>query len=407
MKKRLERPNFETLVLAGVGAVGGSLLRLGGDLLDTFGKVILVDVDPDSFLDFRNFGFTFLQGSVEDGRIIENIANEMAGRGLFVNLCADVDNVRLRRMLGDLETAYVDSCAGVGSDPQEQALSRIMEYTLTPVASPYPHWLCWGINPGMVEIIARKIIRDCPRSGSAFDVTVFENDQLYSGSFDGRVAVGWCPSALIEEVMLFPSLEIRNGAPVEGGGRGAVRATAFWEGCPVASRIVAHEDIWNMQMLDQVRDACFVYGLHPDVMAVLEGGTAEAEQLLRVPPAGVPVSGLEQVAVKVSELETGWRKTLCWRTDHFRTWREQGMNAVQFQTATSMLLAIRLLQLTRYGTLPGSYCAADLPIDQEDWQQFDLAMSALDIQWQDGHHLDLSFRRGRSADHSDPTRLPA
>lgn len=393
MNKGDGQRNFDTLIVAGVGAIGSSMITLGCNVLPSFKKVILVDVDAGRFAGFRNRGFSFLQGSVADSQIVQKITDQMEGKGLLVNLCADVDNVRIRRMLAPLDLAYVDSCAGAGPSPGEHLFSRLMEYALTPVASRCPQWLCWGINPGMVEIIARRIIRAAPRTGHGLNVTVFEHDQLEAASCHNRIAVGWCPSAFIEEMMSFPTLEICNGMPREDSNRGARRAMAFWQGDPVASRIVAHEDIWNMGMIDGVTDACFVYGLHPQVMDILNRTPQEAEEILQVPPGNVPVFGLERVAVKVSDAGANWRKTLCWQTDHQQTWEEQGINAVQFQAAISILLAVQLLQQTRYGRLAGNYCAADLPISAGDWQQFDQLMPALGMAWEDGDHLDLNFRR--------------
>lgn len=393
MNLRAGQRNFDTLIVAGVGAIGSSMITLGGKVLSSFKKVILVDLDADRFTGFRNRGFSFLQGSVEDRQILAKITGNMEGKGLLVNLCADVDNVRIRHMLAPLDLAYVDSCAGAGPNPGEHRFSRLMEYALTPVASRCPQWLCWGINPGLVEIMARRIMRESPQTGKGLNVTVFEHDQLEAAYFHDKIAVGWCPSVFIEEMMFFPTLEIKNGRPKEGCNRGARRAMAFWQGDAVASRIVAHEDIWNLGMINGVRDACFVYGLHPQVMGTLTRTPQEAHEILQVPPGNVPVSGLERVAVRVSDATAGWQKTLYWQTDHRQTWQEHGINAVQLQTALSMLLAVLLLQQTRYGTLAGNYCAADLPIRAGDWQQFERLMSALGMAWQDGGHLDLSFRR--------------
>ncbi|RJX29155.1 MAG: hypothetical protein C4531_10910 [Desulfurivibrio sp.] len=385
--------NFDTLIVAGVGAIGSSMITLGGEVLPSFKKVILVDLDAGRLAGWRNRGFSFVQGSLEDREVLEKITVIMEGKGLLVNLCAEVDNVRIRRMLAPLELAYVDSCAGSGPNPGEHRFSSIMAYALPPVASRCPQWLCWGINPGMVEIMVRRLILANPRPRSGLDVTVFEYDQLEAQPFPGRIAVGWCPSAFIEEMMLFPTLEIRDGRPCEDRCPGPRRAVAYWGGEPVASRIVAHEDIWHMSMIDGVRDACFVYGLHPRVMDLLDRTPREAELLLQVPPGHVPVSGLERVAVRVSDAGSGWQRTLCWQTDHRQTWQQHGINAVQLQTALSMLLAVLLLQQTRYGMLAGNYCAADLPIAAEDWQEFARLMPALGMAWQEADHLDLRFRR--------------
>ncbi|MBU0908849.1 MAG: hypothetical protein KKA54_08540 [Proteobacteria bacterium] len=385
--------NFDTLIVAGVGAIGSSMISLGCDVLPFFKKVILVDLDAGRFAGFRSRGFSFVQGSVEDSEVLAKVTDMVEGKGLLVNLCADVDNVLIRRMLAPRDLAYVDSCAGAGRNPGEHLFSSSMEYALTPVESRCPQWLCWGINPGMVEIIVRRIMRETPQLRGGLDVTVYEHDQLEAPDLDKKIAVGWCPSAFIEEMMLFPTLEIRNGLPREDCQPGARRAMAFWQGDPIASRIVAHEDIWNMGMIGGVKDACFVYGLHPLVMGILDRTPREAEDVLQVPPANVPVCGLERVAVRVGDAAAHWQRTLCWQTDHQQTWKEHGINAVQLQTALSMLLAVLLLQQTRYGRLAGTYCAADLPICAGDWQEFERIMPALGMAWEDGDHLDLRFQR--------------
>ncbi|MCB2181772.1 MAG: hypothetical protein KQH63_07095 [Desulfobulbaceae bacterium] len=386
--------NFDTLIVAGVGTIGGSMIELGGgSVLPLFKKVILVDLDLSRLSGYMSSGFTCLHGSLEDAFLIQRIIQEMEGKGLIVNLCADTDNVRIRQMIAPFDLAYVDSCAGSVPDMEDCCFSTLMDYTLTSVPSRCPQWLCWGINPGMVEIIARKIIRDRSWNKGKLSVTVFENDQLEAKLFNGKIALGWCPSAFIEELMLFPTMEVINGKPREDSCAGARGAIAYWAGKPVPSRIVAHEDIWNMSMIEGVEEARFLYGLHPKVMHILDSTPQAAERVLQVPPENIPVGGLEQVAVRVNAAAKGHSQTLLWKTDHQQTWETHGLNAVQFQTATSMLLAVMLLQQTGYGILPGNFCAANLPILSKDWQQIERFMSLLGMEWEDGDHLNLSFQR--------------
>jgi hypothetical protein len=86
-------------------------------------------------------------------------------------------------------------------------------------------------------------------------------------------------------------------------------------------------------------------------------------------------------------------KTMIWTEDHEETWKKFGVNAVQYQTAKSLLLAIMLLQRTEYGLLPLSLNASNLPILSHDWPIFDRFMRELDIKWHDGAYLNLHVAR--------------
>jgi hypothetical protein len=114
-----------------------------------------------------------------------------------------------------------------------------------------------------------------------------------------------------------------------------------------------------------------------------------ARSLLYIPGENDAITGLEQVAVQVKEEGLEKPKTLVWTEDHGETWKQFGVNAVQYQTAKSLLLAILLLQRTDYGLMPLSLNASNLPITSSDWPIFDRMMRELDIKWNDGSHLDL------------------
>ena len=93
--------------------------------------------------------------------------------------------------------------------------------------------------------------------------------------------------------------------------------------------------------------------------------------------------------MQVNEKNMAEPQTLVWTEDHQATWKRFGVNAVQYQTAKSLLLAIMLLQRTDYGHMPLCVNASNLPISALDWPIFDRFMQALDINWQDGSHLNL------------------
>lgn len=381
--------NFRTLIIAGLGAIGSSLIKLSGAELRAFERTIAVDrfSEPPSYV--KEAGLSYYCGDVHDRDFLASLLNDVPLPALFVNLCANVDNVLIRKTVSRFDVAYIDSCACTRKGVNEHRFSRMMPYTLTPLKGRYPHWLCWGINPGIVEIIARRLIENFPGPDGAYDVSIYEYDQLHDNGDNQTVPVGWCPDALIEEVMLSPTLVIHDGEPVEGRRPGADSITALWKGKEIASRVVAHEDIWNIGTISGVRNARFVYALHPRVMRILAGDPDDAAALLQVPPADTPVFGNEQVAVAVKCRSSRHKRSLVWRVDHHAIWQRFGVNGVQYQTAKSILLAILLLQHTRYGTLAGTYCAADLPIGGEDWQRIDSMMETLGILWEDAAHLDL------------------
>ncbi len=382
--------HYPTLIVAGLGAVGQAFFIVGAAALASFDRIIALDLRPvPRYLRFAA-NTRFLQLDVRDRRRLAGILDRIETPALFVNLCAGIDNVALRRMLADREIAYVDSacCAPAGSD--EVRFSRMMPYSLTGIASRRPQWLCWGINPGMVEIIARRLIatgglRSC-------DVTVYEFDQLRAGTGEGHVAVGWCPDALVEEVMESPSYVVAEGRDLEDVTPGARPAVACWNGSRVASRVVGHEDIWNIGRLPQVRNASFIYGLQPEVMDILATTPEEARQRLRVPGPATPVHGLERVAVQVKDTENGDCLALVWQEDHRSIWQRYGVNAVQYQTARSILFAVQLLQHSRYGLLAGNYSASTLPVTEDDWQVINYYLDRLAIRWQDASGLCLSHK---------------
>ena len=115
----------------------------------------------------------------------------------------------------------------------------------------------------------------------------------------------------------------------------------------------------------------------------------KALSMLYIPGEGDAITGLEQVAVQVHEKEMTEPKTLVWTEDHEATWKQFGINAVQYQTTKSLLLAIMLLQCTEYGKEPFSGNASSLPILSHDWMIFERFMQELDINWHDGAHLNL------------------
>ena len=381
--------NYKTIVIAGIGTIGSGLLRLGKETLDTFEHLIAVDRNAEKLNPLPGMDLNYRQGNIEDIEFLRNLFIDIRLPALFVNLSSGVDNVRIRKIISQFDVAYIDSCASEIYQEPEYRFSRLMPYTLLKTDSSFPHWLCWGINPGLVEIVSRRIMERFGDKDPSFDVSIFEYDQLHADLNHSKLAVGWSPEALIEEVMISPSFWIADKKQVEIGEPGTRKILSFWKGKPVLSRIVGHEDVWNIGKLSGVNSAEFVYALDPQVMEAFEGGTDDALDLLDVPDADVPVFGMEQVAVRVRTAESGKEETLVWAVDHQDVWRRYKVNAVQYQTGKSLLLAIALLQQTRYGRLPLNCCAAELPISGQDWENIEHLMTALNICWTDAAALAL------------------
>ncbi len=387
----LEPPRYRSLILAGLGAVGRALCIIGRRELASFEQVVAVDRRPlPPFVELPT-GVRFEQWDITDTARLTKLLDTLPKPVLFVNLCVGIDNLPLRRFMADREVAYLDSacCAPAGSN--EVRFSRMMPHSLAPVESRHPQWLCWGINPGMVEIVARRLIDDAGRPGP-FSVTVFEHDEIHTDTSGERVAVGWCCDSLIEEVMESPSYFVAGGRDVEDVEPGTRPLTARWNGAAVASRLVGHEDIWNLGRIESVRDAAFVYGLHPRIMAIFDTGeVAAAKETFYVPDPTEPVYGLERVAVQVRADDADvYHRTLLWQEDHHQTWQRFRINAVQYQTAKSVLFAMLLLHESPFGAIPGNHTASSLPIDRDTWPVIDSYLRRLDIAWQDATPLGLT-----------------
>lgn len=382
--------NYETLIVAGLGSIGGSMFAMGKESLRSFPKVMAVDREPKRPLLHGGADVEVLVGDVTDPLFLEGLLRRVPWPVLLLNLCTGIDNLLLRKMLTRLPVAYLDSgcCTPEGTD--ECRFSRMMPYALTPVYSGYPHWVCWGINPGVVELVTRRLLRDMDLSAADAEVTIFEHDGLYIEDPAQRAAVGWCPTLLVEEMSVSPSLVVEGGILREDAGPGGLPALARWGDETVACRVVGHEDIWNLSRLRGVGRARFVYGLSPRVMAILESVDVPAAIAeLQVPPPATAVRGLERIAVQVRSSSSEASRTLIWETDHERVWESLGVNGVQFQTCVSLWLALRMLQHTRYGVLPGTWCASNLPLADADWREVEMAMVTLGMEWQDADHLGL------------------
>jgi hypothetical protein len=383
--------NYKHLVLLGAGTIGKGLLKLGKRQLSEFETITVLDRLPLPESHLTNCGdINFQPGDAEDLELLSYIIKPLSKRVLVLNLCSETDSVRIRKHLGKLGTAYLDTSAGLLPDRSQENFIGLMKYSHTAVDSPCPHWICWGMNPGLVEIVARRIIKRFDDGAKGHHVTVYEHDDLNVSTRSGRLGVGWSPYELIEELMLTPSLEIKNGRAVQAGMKGAAPAAVRWGKEIMASRIAAHEDIWNIGLLPQVSSARFAYALHPSIMEVLDGPVDKAYERIGVPEDDVPLKGRDRVAIQVIR-DNDEEECLLWETDHAWVWKEYGVNGVQFQVCKSIQVAFDLLQHTSLGLLEGTYCASTLPLTQREFTFIEQSFAANNVRWQPYKHVDLEI----------------
>ena len=388
--QQIDNRNYRSLIIAGIGTIGKSLVTLGSDQFSFFEHIFAIDKNNSSLLPLQNSGIISRAGDISDPQFLNTLMSRVPGPSLFINLCSGTNNFRIRSNLAHHDAAYLDSCASTTQDPGECRFSRMMPYTYANIDTSYPHWLCWGINPGLVEIIARRILSGLAEKPRSYDVAIYEFDRLTNRADSGKAAVGWCPEALVEEAMLSPTMEIIDGVPREDIEPGARDCMVNWGNKSIPAKIVGHEDIWNLVEVPAVKNGRFYYSLSPAVMDILNmDDTKKARSLLYIPGENDTITGLEQVAVQVNKKDMPEPETLIWTEDHRATWKQFGVNAVQYQTAKSLLLAIMLLQRTDYGLVPLSHNASTLPISSYEWPILDHFMQELDINWHDGSHLNL------------------
>jgi hypothetical protein len=378
--------NYRHCILLGIGAIGSALLKLGQAQLSTFETVTAVDVKEPRLNLHGPYGtFDFIQGDARDLDLLTRLIQGRSGASLIVNMCSGIDYVRIRNHIARFDAAYLDLSAsslnGAGT------YDDIMRYTHTRAESARPQWICWGMNPGLVELVARRLMNERPETGTKH-VIIYEHDSLHAITETGRIGVGWSPVDLIEEVMVTPTVEIREGVVCQHDTEGALHERVQWGDEIVPSRIVAHEDIWNLHLLPRLATARFFYAFHPSVMSVLEGNREEAYGRIDVPEETVSLTGADRVAVQVLD-EDGAGQTLLWETDHAKTWANYRLNAVQYQVCKGVQVALDLLQHTHFGTLTGTYCASNLPISEKDWELIERSFVSNDIEWRSAENLGI------------------
>lgn len=338
----------------------------------------------------------FLRGDIEDESFLSGVLSAYAGGFVFVNLCSFTDSYRIRTTVSRWGGAYVDTSCSTIHGKDEHRYSRLMPRTFQPTRNSEPHFTCSGVNPGMVEIITRKIINETFPKGASFDVHFFENDRFRARLNDDKVGVSWSPETLVDEVLLTPTFRIKDGRAVECDSPPTLKARIRWGGTTFEARLVGHEEIWNLRRLKgmTIENSCFAYALREEIMDVLKDDPEVANRRLVLPGRDVPVSGTDTVAVRVTEKSSGDCRTLAWTTDHAATWKRWGINGVQFQVASSLLFFLDLLLRSGDWATGRVLCASDIPFQLIGWDVADDLLTKYDIEWKDANDLGLGIEEG-------------
>jgi len=374
---------YKTLILAGYGAMGRAFCVLGADFISRFEYFVIIDKHKPNILP-ENCD-RFIMQDIHNTNFLYNTLKAYHDQLLFINLTSNTDTLKIRQVIAELDGAYIDTACSIQYGIEEYSLCKLMPYTLTKVKNKYPHFVCCGVNPGMVEIIAKKIIAENFLNAKDIDIFFFEYDQFTTKRKKQEdIPVSWSPNTLIDEVMLTPSLELKNGLVVEAESAPTYQISMNWFGDKIQARLVGHEEIWNLQFLPniKVKNSYYAYALHPNIMNAFNGRPECAKKKFYIPNRSTPVHGSDTLIVKVVNVSTGISKSMLWSTDHFWTFSHYLINAVQYQVCSSLLFFCELL--IRFDSRPrgNTYCGTTLAIDYYGWDLVNNLFNKYKIKWE-------------------------
>jgi hypothetical protein len=380
---------YRTLILGGYGSIGRAFFLLGGSYINTFNQVVVLDrkgMEPHESADAM-----FLRGDIEDLSFLANVLRRHAGSFLFVNLCSLTDTYRIRQKVSYYDGAYIDTSCSTLYGADEHRYSRLMPHTFKPTRNAEPHFTCCGVNPGMVEVVARKIIQETFDKGACLDILFFENDQFHAQLDGGRVGVSWSPDTLIDEVMLTPTFSVRASQAVECEQPPTLQTKAQWGDRVYDARLVGHEELWNVRHINSitVENSFFAYTFHDTVMDVLRSDADLAHGAFIIPDDDTRVFGTDTLAVKVIDTASRKQSTLAWETDHAATQKKWGINGVQFQVASSLLFFLELLVRCGDWSEGKVLSASDIPLEWFGWDVINELLDRYGIDWREANELDL------------------
>jgi hypothetical protein len=225
---------------------------------------------------------------------------------------------------------------------------------------------------------------------SNYSVLILEHDSLHSVNAGNGIAVGWSPKSLVEEMMVAPSLYVKDGRIVENTLAGTDTQPFLWDEVLYKPRIVGHEDIWNLGLLATVTDARFLYLLHPCVMEALRTTSREALDSLYVPNSAQTIYGKDSIRVSVLCRTSGRQKTLEWAVDHHQVWKHFGINGVQYQTATALLFSVLFLCRSDLRRQAATHTMSTIPLNRSSISIIDRLFNELGIFWKEVENIPLT-----------------
>lgn len=389
-----QRFNYDALILAGYGAMGTGFFKLGKNFLARFKEIVVMDARRL----IRAGGPTrIIHGDVENTFFLNQVLGEYRQKGfLFVNLCAGTDNYRIRKVVAHNEGAYIDTACSMMYRKDEYRYSVLMPHTFLPTENKLPHFVCCGVNPGMVELMVRKVIYERFPGCKDFDI-FFEYDRFKAEGVKEKIGVSWSPCTLIDEVMLSPTFQVKDGKDVEGEKGPTFSAKCFWDEKWIDTRLVGHEELWNLSRNPSlnIKNTCYAYSFRDEIMKLFAGDVTEAKAKLAIPGTDVKTVGLDTLAIKVVERSSGRNQTIVWETDHLACQEEWGINAVQFQVCSSLLVFCELLLNIDKWKEGDITCASSLPIETFGWEYLAKLKKMYGIHWEQADDLTLRIKMER------------
>lgn len=385
---------YKTIFIAGWGSIASGIFRVGEKFLSGFKNIVVVDRQKRKSYYFRKNNIDFHCINIENLSYFKKIIKKYDSPYIFINLCSNTDNYRIRKFLSNYfahSALYIDTCCSGIYKNKENRFSKLMPYTFKKCNNKLPYFICGGINPGMVEIIARMIIKRFLEGGKEYDIYIFEKDELTTKMANNKIAVSWSPEILINEVVYTPTFQIINGSIVEEKKAPTIIKNVRWGNKVIESRIVGHEEIWNFFKNNKINNSFFSYSLPDKVMNLFKNSYKNYYKILKVPNNKNKIFGKERIAVKVINKKNNKSKTLIWEEDHHKIWKKYKINAVQYQTTLSIIFFIELLKKIKTDKRDWLYCASNFPINHFSWKYINKLMRKYRIKWKNGDNLNLSI----------------
>ena len=200
------------LIIGACGGVGKAFLRMLLSARGRLDKLVLADKQEpwvdDGGLSFRELNGEFLKTTVDVEKGWEDYLLLLKTRGIDIVIDLSINETRAMLAATDRAGAsYINT--GVANRPDENFSEVVLDLIRRRTASwSVPHILCGGMNPGIVNMWARRAIAT---SGVPKNIVHFEYDT--GETVDGGVPViAWSRETLLDEIVNDPAgyVEGRN-----------------------------------------------------------------------------------------------------------------------------------------------------------------------------------------------------